>query len=93
MTSNVALEACSAERRTSIGPETEASAFVLPEDQQEEVSINTKSICLRCSLAGLLPKQNRAEPSTPCSPSYVDSVILYSVGCLPSRLVKLITQG
>ena len=79
MTSKVAFEGCSAAGRTSIGPETEARALVSP------------SKCLLAHIyiqiyALLSPKPNRAEPSTPSSPSKQVVIFRVSVSNLPSGL-------
>lgn len=62
-TSNVAWDASSAARRTSMGPETDARAAVSPEAfGQERVSMGSRK--WKWS-----PNANRAEPSTLASPS------------------------
>jgi hypothetical protein len=55
LTSTVALDGCSAAKRTSMGPETEARDCVSPLDTNENMGHHTNQD---------VPKPNRADPST-----------------------------
>jgi|SRR5229473_3219049 len=58
LTSTVALEGCSAAKRTSMGPEMDARDCVSPVDSNENVDIDD------AHAKQDVPKPNRADPST-----------------------------
>jgi len=58
LTSTVAFDGCSAAKRTSMGPETDARDCVSPVDTSENVDMRN-TIAKRD-----VPKPNRADPST-----------------------------
>lgn len=79
-TSNVAFDAFSAARRTSIGPDSEARAPVSPVLRNEKRSKGQRIFCPSS------PKANRAEPSTRASPSYEILMFRIPSTIRPSRL-------